>query len=326
MERGRRGAGEFWGLFLVTIAAASLGMEGIAAKFAFAGGASSLAVLALRFPLAALIFWASLAWFGGRWKIGLGTLGRLAALAVGGHGMTVVLLFYAFQHIPASLAILLFYIYPVLVTLLAAVFLREPLTRAKMEALVLASAGLVITLGLPAGRLHMGGAVAACLAAVANSIFMVGQTELLRRVETRVFNAYLTLVLAVLFLPVALLSNQFRVPLNAEVVGAVLVLALVCTVVASETLCRGLVYIGASRAAIILTLEPVVTAVLGYLLLNERLYPSQLLGGALILAGVARQQVAEYKAQGMKSRREGAGEAGGQGRPDGIFGEKRLPK
>ncbi|MGI9951677.1 DMT family transporter [Moorellaceae bacterium AZ2] len=315
MGRQGRGSREFWGLFLVSVAAASLGVEGIAAKTAFAGGASPLTVLALRYWPAALVFWASLAVAPGQWKIGWGTLGRLVALAVGGHATSVALLFYAFQHIPAALAILLFYVYPVLVTLLAAAFLREPLTRAKVEALVLASAGLIVTLGVPAGDLHTKGAVAAFLAAVTNSIFMVGQTGLLKRVETRVFNAYLTLVLGLLFLPLAVLSRDIDLALKGQAVAAVFVLALVCTVLASEALCRGLVYIGASRAAIILTLEPVVTAVVGYLILGERLHVSQLLGGALILAGVAWQQVAEYKSRGINyGWQERAVEPSGDGR------------
>jgi drug/metabolite transporter (DMT)-like permease len=47
----------------------------------------------------------------------------------------------------------------------------------------------------------------------------------------------------------------------------------------------GLARVGATRAAIISTLEPATTVVLATLLLGEDLGPLRLVGGAMILAG-----------------------------------------
>ena len=47
-----------------------------------------------------------------------------------------------------------------------------------------------------------------------------------------------------------------------------------------------LTYLPSSVANLIVTLEPVFTAIIAYLLLNERLNPAQLVGGAMILTGV----------------------------------------
>ncbi|MGC7878568.1 EamA family transporter, partial [Desulforudis sp. 1190] len=52
---------------------------------------------------------------------------------------------------------------------------------------------------------------------------------------------------------------------------------------------RGIQLIGASRASIISTLEPAVTALLGFWLLSETLTVVQMAGGALILLGVFLQ-------------------------------------
>ncbi|GEA17025.1 DMT family transporter [Moorella sp. E306M] len=292
MVRRNGGSREIWGIVFAALAAVALGTEGVAAKLAYAGGANMLTTLALRFLFAATFFWGNLLLFPSNWRVDQRTFYQLIVLSLGGQALTVLLLFYAFQHIPAAAAILFFYIYPAIVTILAAVFLHEPLTRAKGGALFLAFLGLSIVLGIPAGDWKGGGTAAALLAALANGIFMVGQTRLLKRLEPKIFNAYATLTMGVAFLFVALMTGNFNLSFNIQALLAIAVLALITTVLAYMAMAKGLTYLGASRVAIICTLEPVVTAVLGFLVLGEKLQPGQILGGTLILLGVTWQQVA----------------------------------
>ena len=67
--------------------------------------------------------------------------------------------------------------------------------------------------------------------------------------------------------------------------AAVLAIALVSTVLAVGLFVVGLKHLGASRTALISTLEPVLTMLLAALFLAERLAPAQFVGGALVLAG-----------------------------------------
>ncbi|MDN5361810.1 MAG: hypothetical protein PWP70_857 [Moorella sp. (in: firmicutes)] len=280
-----------WGLLLAALAAAALGAEGIAAKLAYAGGANILTTLSLRFLLAAVMFWVSIVIFPVQWRLDRPTLVRLVALALGGQATTVLLLFYAFQHIPAAVAILFFYIYPAVVILLAALFLHEPLTRAKVGALALTFIGLLIILGFPMGSLDIRGIAAALLAALGNGVYLIGQNNLLKRLEPRTFNTWATTAIAPAFFLMALTSGNFSLAFNNQALLAILILALICTVLAYTAVAWGLRYIGASRLAIISTLEPAITTVLGFLVLGERLHPYQLLGGVLILVGVTWQQI-----------------------------------
>ncbi|MDN5345334.1 MAG: hypothetical protein PWQ18_1448 [Clostridia bacterium] len=284
-----------WGLLLSALAAAALGAEGIAAKLAYVGGASILTTLALRFLLASLLFWASIAIFPLQWRLDRPTLARVVILALGGQATTVLLLFYAFQRIPAAVAILFFYIYPAVVTLLAAIFLREPLTRARVGALALTLIGLLVILGFPVGYLDTKGIAAALLAALGNGVYLIGQTSLLKRLEPRTFNTWATTALAPAFFLLALATGNLNLAFTFQALLAILILALVCTVLAYTAMAWGLRYIGASRAAIISTLEPAITALLGFLVLGERLHPYQFVGGALILVGVTWQQISGAK-------------------------------
>ncbi|MBC7326039.1 MAG: EamA family transporter, partial [Moorella sp. (in: Bacteria)] len=258
MQKGKCHSYESWGLFLSALAATALGLEGVAAKMAYAGGANIPTTLALRFLAAAAFFWCILALDRRPWRLEQATLGRLAILALGGQAVTVLLLFYAFQHIPAALAILFFYLYPVVVAILAVIFLHEPLTRAKVGALLLALAGLIIILGVPTGGLDVRGLTAALLAALANGIYLVGQTRLLKRLEPRVFNAYATLIMGCAFFLLALATGTLDLSLDRKAIVAIAILSLVCTVLAYTAIAWGLRYIGASRVAIISTIEPVV--------------------------------------------------------------------
>ena len=63
------------------------------------------------------------------------------------------------------------------------------------------------------------------------------------------------------------------------------------TVVAVSAFFAGLRRVGPSEAAILSTFEPVVTVVLAFFVLGERLTPLQLAGGALVLAAVVLLQL-----------------------------------
>ena len=85
-------------------------------------------------------------------------------------------------------------------------------------------------------------------------------------------------------------------PLPAEAWLWLLLIAVVSTVVAVSAFFAGLRLVGPSEAAILSTFEPVVTVVLAYMVLGERLSPAQLAGGALVLAAVVLLQLRPRRA------------------------------
>ena len=95
------------------------------------------------------------------------------------------------------------------------------------------------------------------------------------------------------FLPVLALT-PFRAtttPADLSVWGSMLGLIVVSTVFPVFFLHAGIQKIGPARAAILGTLEPLLTIVWAAVFLGERLQPVQLLGGALILISVVILQV-----------------------------------
>jgi len=83
--------------------------------------------------------------------------------------------------------------------------------------------------------------------------------------------------------------------------GIVAVMAVLCTVVPIRAFLAGLARVGPARAAVVSSLEVLVTIALAAAFLHERIGPRQWVGGALILGGVLLQNVAALRRMGRGS-------------------------
>ncbi|MDS0804785.1 DMT family transporter [Burkholderia cenocepacia] len=134
------------GALYVALSAAAFGAMAIFGRYAYAAGVDVLGLLIVRFAiggavLAAIARQRRVAWPRGRSLAPLVTMGAL------GYVGQSFCYFSALQHAQASLVALLLYLYPAFVTLLAAWWLGERLTRAKAVALVLCVAGSALMVG-----------------------------------------------------------------------------------------------------------------------------------------------------------------------------------
>lgn len=277
------------GILFTIVATVAFGTEAIAAKLAYRSGATVITALAVRYLVAALAFWAAVGLRRIAWRLPRRQVTLILVLTLAGHVTTVTALFYAFSYITAGMAILLLYLYPAVVTLLAAVFLHEPLTWRKGLALVLTFGGAAVILGLPFEGFDARGVIFAVAAALFNAGFYVAGARLVRDVPVAAFNTYVVSFAAAFFLVLGLLTGEFRGALSPAAWGWLVYLGLVVTALALEAMFKGITLIGASRASIIATLEPAVTALLGFWVLGESLTGLQMAGGVLILAGVLLQ-------------------------------------
>jgi len=196
-----------------------------------------------------------------------------------------VLYFQALSFTAISTLTLLFYTYPAFVTLLATVFLKEPLTRIKLMALLLALSGCLIVLR-PREVGDWRGALLALTASVLYSAYMLAGTRLTRGVDPFLTTAWIMSATAAAFVAAALLRGEMGSVRGGEAWGVILGLALVATVMADGSFFAGLPLAGASRAAILSTVEPLCTLLLSALLLGEAIPPVRFLGGVLIVGSV----------------------------------------
>ena len=165
------------GALLCLASGAAFGAMAIFGKLAYEEGATVGTLLAVRFALAALLFWALVARSGGLRR--LRTISRrdiALALALGavGYSAQAGAYFAALRRMDASLLSLLLYTFPAIVTVAAIALGRERCRRRTTAALALASLGLVLVLALPGtGALDPLGTALAISAAVIYSTYLL---------------------------------------------------------------------------------------------------------------------------------------------------------
>lgn len=272
----------FLGILLVAISAAAFGTLAIFGRYADADGIDVLTVLFFRFSLAAVVMAMLLVARREPLPRGLALLQLMAMGAVGYVGQAFCYLT-ALKYASAGLVALLLYLYPVLVAILSTLWLREPMTRWKTFTLGLALAGTALTVGPEGGQLL--GVLLAISGAVIYSVYILVATHVVKRVSA-IQSSTVILASAGAMSGILMLAKGPTLPATGAGWAAIGSLVLIATVLPIVTFLAGLERIGPTTAAMLSTLEPVVTVLLAALLFGETLRPVTLLGGGLVLLAV----------------------------------------
>jgi drug/metabolite transporter (DMT)-like permease len=294
---------EIRGSLLVLASTVAYGAMPIMTKLAYAQGLSPTGLLALRF-LIALAVMTVLAPRAPApplrqrlvlWGLGLVFVGNAAFY------------FQALTTVPAALVSLLLYTYPVIVTLLSAFFGLEALRVRSLLAALLVVTGSALTVGLGALAHIPRGAWLALLSALVYASYIVLGSRFASAVPTETAARHVVQVCALAFAVWGGATGQLALPRSATVWALLLGIAVLSTVVALRAFLAGLARVGPARAAVLSSLEIVVTLVLATLFLGEVVALRQWCGGALILSGVAVQNASALGAIGRALPRRPAG-------------------
>lgn len=209
-------------------------------------------------------------------------------MLIGGLGQALItyLSLHALEYIPVGPLAFLFYTYPAWVALLAAVRRTEKLTPVRVLALMLALTGVAIMIGAPPEKLNPIGVMLALTSALLYSAYLPALAHVQRDIPALLSTFLLIVGAAISFVIAALFAGELFVPSGAAVWSNIFVLALVSTVIAFSSLIRGLSVLGPVRTAIIATIEPFFTAILGALVLASQFGVATFIGGILIAAAV----------------------------------------
>ena len=297
------------GVALTVISAFAFGSGALFAKPVYATGVDWLTLMTWRFTIGATLSWAwVLATRSGRGAIG--TLDRRAivvAVALGvlytGNSSTY---FAGLETVPASLAALIVYIYPAIVAVLTLRIGRRLEGRRAWGALAMAMVGVVLAIGtIDAAEVPpTSGLLLMAASPLIYSVWIVLSARLAgeRRsgvgsagtsgADPTVAGAVMMSATAGTFWLVSLGIGHPVLPgdIPADAWGGILGVGAVSTFVAIQAFYAGAHRIGAARASLVSTVEPIWTIVLAGMLFGERLTPLQLVGGALILGGVVIAQ------------------------------------
>jgi len=270
------------GILLIAISAASFGTLAIFGRFLYADGMDTFTMLFLRFGISASIMTLILLLRKEPFPRGrvLALLIGMGALGYVGQSFSYLS---AIKYASAGLVALLLYLYPMFVFILSVIFLREKVTWAKVAALVLALVGTALTVG-PAGGQFLG-IFFAIFAAVVYSVYIIVGADVMRHVSA-VQSSLVIFASAGAVYGMLTAVNGAHLPASSSGWWSMAGIVLLATVIPVVTFLAGLERIGPTNAAMLSTLEPVVTVLLAAWLFAERLEPVTLAGGALILVAV----------------------------------------
>jgi DME family drug/metabolite transporter len=291
------------GALAVAAAASIWGTLGLFAKILYAQGVSFESLVAVR----ASVGWLAVIGFllatqGARsLRVVRRDLAFLLPLGLIGIGTFYLLYFYTVRESTIGTAAILLYSAPAFVVVLAWLFLKEPLNAAKVFALLLTVGGIFLVAGAydPA-NLEVSPKIllTGLLSGLTYGLYAIFGRPLAGHLSPAVILSYALAFGSALLVVAALPTFDTLTGLPAGSYALLLMLAVVHTTLAFALYTFGIRHLGAGRAAIVATIEPVVAGILGVTLLSEELTALKVLGALLVLAGAVLAQVRPGKARG----------------------------
>ena len=254
------------------------------AALAYRGGATPLAVLLARSCTAFVLLYLLLGARGVPRVLPMPQ--RRAALLIGcvfasySYGVLV-----AIQYLPVGLVVATFYTFPILVALIEWWSGRQAFNARTATALLIAFIGILLALDVFGAPLHRFG-IALCLAgAVGVTIVMTASARVRGNGDSRPITLHMLGAAITIFSVVAVVHGGVQLP-HTTIAWLAFLAAPLFYSFGIVTLFVVFAEIGPVKASLLMNIEPVTSVLLGFLLLDQRLGHTQLLGVALVVAAV----------------------------------------
>lgn len=281
---------EVLGIFVVLGVGVCFALSNTLAGLAYTGGANPLSVSTVRYFLPAIILVIFLTSIGK--PIFLPRREGLVACALG--FITAVYswsVLAAIEVLPVSLAVLIFYLFPLITSFLVVMMGWERLRMSTIVSAIVAFAGLALALGISADTLDPIGIALAGVGALGLAIVSVVSSRVIRAGDARQVTLYIATTAAITFLLVTLFRGQFLLPSTTAAWWGFVANNLFFAA-ALIGFFVGIQMIGPVKTTLFSYIEPIVTIGAALVLLDQHLVPVQILGvlivvGALIVAGRA---------------------------------------
>lgn len=274
-----------FGYLLVLLSAAGFGLLPIFALFAYDSGVSVTTLLFLRFAIAAVIFFGCVFFYSRAWNVSRRQLTALLLLGSVFYTLQSSAYFLSVKYIPASLATLLFYLYPVFVAILSFFFNKEALSKRLILSVLISLGGMGLVLGTPNGDINTLGVLFALGAGAIYSLYIIMGNRVTSSVPPIVTSAYIALFASTSFFAWGLFTDSLHFSFNKMGWISIIGVAIFSTVVSMLTFFVGMNKTGPTRASIVSMVEPIVTILFSFALLHEQMAVPQMLGGAIVLTG-----------------------------------------
>ncbi len=206
--------------------------------------------------------------------------------------------YYTISKIHVGPAVLIQYLSPVWVALYAFAFQKEPPTKGKIIALLLAFLGCYLTVGgyrIDLLRLNRAGIASGLVSSLFFSFYALYGERGLKKYDPWTLILYGfgfgAVFYWILISPMRVITGGY----SFKIWMAFLYIAIFSTLIPFGLYFKGIERVRATRASITATWEPVVAGITAYFVLEEVLSPLQVLGGIGVIAAIVLLQTAKEK-------------------------------
>lgn len=276
---------QWLGYFFVILSAVIFGCMPLGANFLYAQGVTPMSLVFLR-NLLSLPLLALLGSRQGGLRISRDALREVGVAAFFGCWLAPTLLFSSYRYLASGMATVFHFAYPVIVVL-GGFLLREKVKKSALFCALLCSLGILLLFD-PHGTVDPLGVTFALTSGVAYAVYILILGHFRHReVSGFRLSFYMAIVSMICTLILCLATGQLYLPQTPGGWGVAFLFSFAVSVGAVVLFQEGTFLIGAQRAAILSTFEPITSIFFGILFLNETLTPRILLGSAItLLAGV----------------------------------------
>ncbi len=268
---------------LCLLAGLAFAAQPVIVDLAYEAGAAVPALLAWRYLLASVVLGA-VAWRGVR-AMPPRVAATAFALGLVVYAADSALFYWALRLVPVPVASLVHYAHLPIVIGGAVLLRHETLSRRRVTSGVLVLVGVALVSG-GAGSLDALGLAVACAAAVAYGVYVLVSGRLVAGADPLAFAALLLAGAATAFLAAAMVDGSLTDVGGVPGLVAVLETAVVGSVLAVGAFLAGMRRVGASKAALLITVEVPIGIALAAVVLGQQLAPAQLVGAGVVLVGI----------------------------------------
>lgn len=261
---------QYKGILLVILSAVLFGCMPLMAKTIYENGGTPVGLTLLRNFLALPALWVLMRRGGGKTSLGRAQICSMLLLALGYAG-TPMLLFSSYRSISTGMATTIHFVYPIFVLLGCVLFCHEKLSRIKVLCVFFCSCGILLFY-TPGDAGNLMGMALAFTSGITYAFYIIylGASGLSRMAPFALafwVSSFSSVLLAVYLAATGSLAISMT-PLGW---GMSLLFALLIAVGASVSFQVGVKEVGAQRAAILSTFEPITSIVVGILAFPNRL-------------------------------------------------------
>lgn len=215
---------------------------------------------------------------------------KIISFGVAGYYLASLFDLMGLQYISAGFERLILFLYPTVVLLISAFFLKRKVSKVEWVALMIGYVGISIVYvndtqfsgpDVTVGMLWVLGS------AIAFAVYIVGSGQMFLKISTMGFTVYaMTAASLAILLHFSLTHSIDALDVVPEVWMIALTISIVCTVIPTFMIAEGIKWLGAPKAALVGCIGPGFTALFAYLILGEIYTWIHFVGMILVLSAV----------------------------------------